>query len=79
MNIRQLVAEDAEVYQQLRLRCERARCALRESGVNIRNDSAIALYRSLGFVTHGIERGYLLIDGVLHDEHFMGRRIGAWQ
>ena len=42
-------------------------------GVNDRNAAAIALYRSLGFETFGVERGYLCIDGVLHDELHMVR------
>ena len=37
-------------------------------GVNTGNEAAIALYERLGFVTYGVERGYLLVDGVLHDE-----------
>ncbi len=40
-------------------------------GVNTRNTSAIALYKKLGFVQYGLERGFLLVDGVLHDEYQM--------
>ena len=37
-------------------------------GVNARNLGAIALYRSLGFEQFGFERGFMLVDGELHDE-----------
>lgn len=40
-------------------------------GVNTRNTAAVALYRKLGFVDFGLERGYLLVGGVLHDEYQM--------
>ncbi len=40
-------------------------------GVNTSNLAAVALYRRLGFVAYGLERGFLLLDGVLHDEHQM--------
>jgi ribosomal protein S18 acetylase RimI-like enzyme len=40
-------------------------------GVNTENTAAIALYKSLGFETFGLERGFLLVDGVLHDELHM--------
>lgn len=40
-------------------------------GVNTRNEAAIALYRKLGFVTYGLERGYLQVGAVLHDEYQM--------
>ncbi len=40
-------------------------------GVNTQNVAAIALYRKLGFVEYGLERGYLLVGGVLHDEYQM--------
>ena len=40
-------------------------------GVNTQNVAAIALYRSVGFVTYGTEVGFLLINGQLHDEHLM--------
>ena len=39
--------------------------------VNAANAPAIALYRAAGFREYGIERGYLQVDGVLHDEIHM--------
>jgi len=44
-------------------------------GVNTENTAAIALYTSLGFETFGLERGFLLVDGVLHDELHMARPV----
>jgi RimJ/RimL family protein N-acetyltransferase len=41
-------------------------------GVNTANTAAIALYERLGFRTWGTERGYMSVDGVLQDEHYMG-------
>jgi RimJ/RimL family protein N-acetyltransferase len=40
-------------------------------GVNTRSTAAHALYCKLGFESFGLERGFLLVDGVLHDEHQM--------
>jgi ribosomal protein S18 acetylase RimI-like enzyme len=40
-------------------------------GVNTGNTAALALYRKMGFVEYGLERGFLLVEGVLHDEHLM--------
>jgi RimJ/RimL family protein N-acetyltransferase len=40
-------------------------------GVNTTNTAAIALYESMGFERFGLERGFLRIDGVLHDELHM--------
>ena len=40
-------------------------------GVNIENKAAIALYESVGFERFGLERGFLRVDGVLHDELHM--------
>ena len=40
-------------------------------GVNTRNIAAVALYKKLGFVQYGLERGFLLVSGVLHDEYQM--------
>jgi ribosomal protein S18 acetylase RimI-like enzyme len=39
--------------------------------VNAANAPAIALYEAAGFRAFGIERGYLQVDGVLHDEIHM--------
>ena len=44
-------------------------------GVNTENTAAIALYESLGFETFGVERGFMLVDGVLHDELHMVRTV----
>ena len=46
-------------------------------GVNTENAAAIALYESLGFETFGLERGFLLADGVLHDELHMVRAVAT--
>ena len=40
-------------------------------GVNTKNSAAVALYKKLGFVEYGLERGYLLVGGVLEDEYQM--------
>ena len=40
-------------------------------GVNARNTAAVELYKKLGFVQYGFERGFLLVAGVLHDEYQM--------
>lgn len=40
-------------------------------GVNAQNLPAIALYEAAGFERYGVERGFLLVDGVLHDEIMM--------
>lgn len=40
-------------------------------GVNSKNSEAIALYRKLGFVQFGLEPGYMLLEGRLHDEMHM--------
>jgi RimJ/RimL family protein N-acetyltransferase len=37
-------------------------------GVNAGNVAARHLYESMGFVAFGLERGFMLVDGVLHDE-----------
>lgn len=46
-------------------------------GVNTRNAAAVALYESMGFQTYGTEIGFLMIDGVLHDEHLMTRVLAT--
>lgn len=46
-------------------------------GVNAQNAAALALYQRLGFVSHGLERGYLRVDGQLFDEHQMVRLVDA--
>ena len=40
-------------------------------GVNAANVEAIALYKSAGFTSFGIEHGFMLLDGVLQDEIHM--------
>lgn len=44
-------------------------------GVNAANTAAIALYEAAGFTAFGLERGFMLIDGELHDELHMVRRV----
>jgi RimJ/RimL family protein N-acetyltransferase len=44
-------------------------------GVNSANAAAIALYRSMGFEPFGLERGFMRVDGVLHDELHMALRL----
>lgn len=39
--------------------------------VNAANGPAIALYKAAGFQSFGVERGYLLVNGVLEDEMHM--------
>lgn len=43
--------------------------------VNARNAAAKALYQSMGFETYGTERGFMLVDGALHDEDLMMRQV----
>ena len=40
-------------------------------GVNAANAPALALYERTGFVSYGVERGFLLVDDVLPDEVLM--------
>lgn len=44
-------------------------------GVNASNSASIALYKSLDFEPYGVEKGFMLVDGVLHDEIHMSRVI----
>ncbi len=44
-------------------------------GVNAANAEAIALYEAVGFMSFGVERGFMLLDGELHDEIHMVRNI----
>jgi RimJ/RimL family protein N-acetyltransferase len=44
-------------------------------GVNANNLASIALYKSLGFEAYAVEKGFMLVDGVLHDEIHMSRLI----
>lgn len=46
-------------------------------GVNAANVEAIALYESFGFIPFGVERGFMLLDGQLHDEIHMVRNIAT--
>ena len=46
-------------------------------GVNAENTAAIALYEALGFTRCGLESGFLLVDGVLHDEIHMVRFLAS--
>lgn len=45
-------------------------------GVNAVNAEALALYKATGFVPFGLERGFMLLDGELHDEILMARVVG---
>ena len=40
-------------------------------GVNASNTAAIALYQTMGFASFGLERGFMLLNGELHDEIHM--------
>jgi RimJ/RimL family protein N-acetyltransferase len=40
-------------------------------GANAANPASIALYQSVGFEPYGVEKGFLLVDGVLYDEIHM--------
>ncbi len=42
-------------------------------GVNAANAAAVRLYEATGFASFGLERGFLLLDGELHDEVLMTR------
>ncbi len=44
-------------------------------GVNAANAEAVALYEAAGFAAFGVERGFMLLDGRLHDEIHMARTV----
>ena len=44
-------------------------------GVNAANAEAVALYEAAGFTAFGVERGFMLVDGRLHDEIHMVRTV----
>jgi RimJ/RimL family protein N-acetyltransferase len=46
-------------------------------GANTANPASIALYASVGFEPFGVEKGFLLVDGVPYDEVHMVRVIAA--
>jgi ribosomal protein S18 acetylase RimI-like enzyme len=47
-------------------------------GVNAANAPALALYTAAGFTAFGLERGCMIVDGVLEDEiHMVCVRPGA--
>jgi len=46
-------------------------------GVNETNVAALALYKSLGFESFGLERGFMLLDGELHNEVLMVCILGS--
>lgn len=44
-------------------------------GVNATNAEAVTLYEAAGFTAFGVERGFMLLDGRLHDEIHMVRTV----
>ena len=46
-------------------------------GVNAANAEAIVLYEAAGFTSFGVEHGFLMLDGKLHDEIHMVRFLEA--
>jgi ribosomal protein S18 acetylase RimI-like enzyme len=40
-------------------------------GVNATNAAAVALYQRMGFTSFGLERGFMMLEGALHDELHM--------
>lgn len=60
------------------LRRARAMAGVRQVnlGVNAANKPAVALYERLGFVPFGVERGFMLVDGIAHDEIHMVCALG---
>lgn len=45
--------------------------------VNTRNTAAVALYKRLGFIEYGLERDYLIVNGVPQDEYQMVCRVAS--
>jgi len=46
-------------------------------GVNTKNSAAVALYKRLGFIEYGLERDYLLVNGVSQNEYQMVCRVAS--
>ena len=46
-------------------------------GVNAHNVPARVLYERMGFKQYGLERGFMLLDGELHDEIYMACVLDA--
>ncbi len=46
-------------------------------GVNAANAGAVSFYESIGFEAFGLERGFMLLNGELHDEIHMVRIVDA--
>ena len=44
-------------------------------GVNTQNTAALSLYEATGFRVYGTERGFLMLNGILHDQHLMARVV----
>jgi RimJ/RimL family protein N-acetyltransferase len=44
-------------------------------GVNAAHAEAVALYEAAGFISFGVERGFMLLDGRLLDEIHMVRTV----
>jgi RimJ/RimL family protein N-acetyltransferase len=46
-------------------------------GVNTKNTPALTLYKKLGFIEYGLERDFLLVNGVFQDEYQMVCRVAG--
>ena len=46
-------------------------------GVNAASAPAMALYKAMGFRPFGVERAFLMVNGVFYDEVLMARDVGA--